>query len=403
MTPSISASSSWSATPRRSRWHWLAVVALALAGCTTPNGPAGTAGSRNGQAGSHTAGSKTGQSGAQGQRVVPQLTPEEQVLRYLPAGTRDARGWAKEIATAFKAQKLTLDADNICAVLAVAEQESGLHGDPVVPGLPTIAWDEIDRRAKKMMIPPMLVHAALLVKSPNGQSYSERLDHVRTERDLSEIFDDMIGMVPMGQKLFGRLNPVHTAGPMQVSIAFAEAHRDGYPYPVPTTIRNEVFTRRGGLYFGTYHLLNYPVGYSRPLYRFADFNAGWYASRNAAFQAAINRVTGARLDLDGDLIQYGSDEASATERALQGIAGKLDLDDGDIRDALKKGQTRELENTTLYRRLYALAEKRAGHSLPREMLPGIKLESPKITRQLTTAWFAQRVDGRHAQCLARGR
>jgi len=54
----------------------------------------------------------------------------------------------------------------------------------------------------------------------------------------------------------------------------------------------------------------------------------------------------------------------------------------------------------LYLQVYKLAEQKAGKKLPREMLPGIQLESPKITRNLTTAWFAQRVDDRRARCMA---
>jgi len=111
-------------------------------------------------------------------------------------------------------------------------------------------------------------------------------------------------MVPMGRQLFGNLNPVRTGGPMQVSIAFAEANARGYPYPVKESIRHEVFTRRGGIWFGTRHIFGYPADYPDTLYRFADFNAGWYASRNAAFQAAVSRVSGKPLALDGDLIRY---------------------------------------------------------------------------------------------------
>ncbi|MDI6936067.1 DUF1615 domain-containing protein, partial [Serratia sp. Se-PFBMAAmG] len=292
-------------------------------------------------------------------------------------------------------------ASNVCAVIAVTDQESNFSADAPVPGLPKIAWGEIDRRAAKVHVPAFLVRTALLIKSPTGQSYAARLDKVRSEKELSAIFDDFIDMVPMGQKLFGNLNPIHTGGPMQVSIEFAEAHAKGYPYSIDGSIRREVFTRRGGIYFGTMHLLGYPADYSQMLYRFADFNAGWYASRNAAFQAAVARASGIKLALDGDLIMYGSEQAGSTELAVRTLSKQLDMSNREIRRDLEKGDTESFSSSTLWKQTFILADKMAGKRLPREMLPGIKLESPKITRNLTTAWFAQRVNGRYQQCLTR--
>jgi hypothetical protein len=324
---------------------------------------------------------------------------ETVVKQKIPASVKDRNSWAKDLATTFKSQNIAPDEENICSVLAVAQQESNLVADPAVPNLNKIAWKEIDRRAEKMHIPVFLVHTALLIKSPNGKSYSERLDTVKTEGQLSAIFDDFIDMVPMGQKLFGNLNPVHTGGPMQVSIAFAEQHTSGYPWKMEGTVRQEVFTRRGGLWFGTYHLLNYPANYTQPIYRFADFNAGWYASRNAAFQSAVSKATSVKLALDGDLILYDTDKAGSTELAVRKLAGKLDMSESQIHRALQKGDSIDFEKTDLYQQVYAIAEKKAGKKLPREMLPGITLESPKITRNLTTAWFAKRVDERRAACM----
>ena len=335
---------------------------------------------------------------------APVLTPEQtqaRILRLLPAQVSDRPGWARDIQVAFSAQSLEPSQSNLCAVLAVTEQESTFKVDPTVPGLGRIAREEIDRRAAKVHVPALLVSAALQVRGADGQSYSQRLAKARSEKELSAIFDDFIGMVPLGKTLFGGFNPVHTGGPMQVSIEFAQQQAQGYPYPVQDSIRHEVFSRRGGLYFGIAHLLGYPVDYPQPLYRFADFNAGWYASRNAAFQAAVSRLSGIKLALDGDLIRYDSLLPGSTELAVRTLGKQLGLRNPQIRAQLEKGDSQAFAQTELYRQVFALADRAAGRPVPRQQLPGIELKSPKITRQLTTAWFAKRVDERYQRCLQR--
>ncbi|EPJ85072.1 hypothetical protein CFII64_12843 [Pseudomonas sp. CFII64] len=340
--------------------------------------------------------------GTQRSQEGPELTPGQirtQILRLMPAKVPDREGWAADIQAAFTAQDIAPTTQNLCSVLAVAEQESTFQVDPPVPGLGKIARNEIDRRAARLHIPGVLIRTALQIRSPDGKSYAARLDAARTEKQLSAIFDDFIGMVPMGQTLFGNFNPVHTGGPMQVSIAFAEKQAKNYPYPVSGTIRQEVFSRRGGMYFGIAHLLGYPANYPAPLYRFADFNAGWYASRNAAFQSAVSQATGIKLALDGDLIRYDSTSPGSTELAIRALSKRLDMNNSAIFSQLKQGDTLEFEDTQLYERVFSLAEAAAGKSLPRAILPGITLQSPKITRNLTTAWFAQRVDDRRERCM----
>lgn len=324
---------------------------------------------------------------------------KSRIVRFLPRQVPDKQGWANDVVTALTTQGVTVNDHNVCSVLAVAEQEATYQADPVVPGLGKIAWKEINSRAAKLLIPEFMVRAALSINSPTGKSYAERIDKLRTEREMSEIFEDMISMLPMGKTLFGNLNPVHTGGPMQVSIAFAEANARGYPYPIKDSIRHEVFTRRGGIWFGTKHIFGYPADYPDTLYRFADFNAGWYASRNAAFQAAVSRLSGKTLALDGDLIRYDSDLPGNTELAVYTLANRVNMSKQAIHQSLRKGDTAEFAETDLYHRIFTLADKQAGKRLPRAILPGIQLKSPKITRNLTTAWFAKRVDDREQRCV----
>jgi hypothetical protein len=168
---------------------------------------------------------------------------------------------------------------------------------------------------------------------------------------------------------------------------------------VKTSIADEVFTRRGSLYFGTAHLLAYRAPYDEYLYRFADFNAGQYASRNAAFQSAVSSASGIALAPDGALLPHDADAAGSTELALRALGKRLNMGDGAIHDALEKGKSADFETTELYQRVFALAAQTQGRSLPRALLPRIELHGPKIARKLTTEWYAHRVEQRFKRCL----
>ncbi len=91
----------------------------------------------------------------------------------------------------------------------------------------------------------------------------------------------------------------------------------------------------------------------------------------------------------------------ATETAVRVLAPRLGLGNDAVRRDLEQGMSSAFDQTTLYVRLFALADRTAGRSVPRAVLPDIELHSPKITRKLTTEWFARRVDERQRACLHR--
>jgi len=318
----------------------------------------------------------------------------------LPATVADKSGWADDLYSAFSAQQIAPTKENVCAVVAVITQESNFHVNPVVPGMSAIAWKEIHTRADHTLLPWLVVKAALDVKSPTGRTYSDRIDHARTEKDLSDIYEDFIGSVPLGHTLFENHNPIRTRGPMQVNIAFLKqtSAARSYPYPVKTSLADELFTRRGSVYFGVAHLLGYRAPYPRYLYRFADFNAGQYASRNAAFQSAVATASGKSLTPDGALLPANGDLGS-TESAVRSLGDRLNVSENDIHAALEEGRSPDFEQTNVYKRVFALAERTLKRAAPQAVVPKIKLQGPKISRNLTTDWYAHRVDGRFQQCL----
>ncbi len=322
--------------------------------------------------------------------------------KLLPASVRDKAGWSQEIVGAFTGLHLPYRADLLCAAMAVIEQESTWQADPVVPGLGEMVWKKIAEKAGGV-IPVAALKVAFLKPSATGESYTSRIDRLRTEKEMNALFEDMVADarrlgLPVNMK-----NPIRTGGPMQVSVEFAEEHvrAKGYPYPRKGSWRDEVFSRRGGLYFGIANLLDFPADYPDMRYRFADFNAGRYSSRNAAFQAAVSRLSGMKLALDGDLLIYRdgapSSSTSSTQLALERLEGRLGMSRAEVSRDLRLEKTPAFSQSALYQKVFALA---GGHAA-RAVMPQIQLVSPKITRKLTTEWFADRVDGRYKACLAR--
>jgi len=359
------------------------MLAAVLAGCATSDGDAG-------------------------RPAVKAEDARALITRLIPSSVADRGGWAADVYSAFVVQDIAPTPENVCAVLAITEQESTFRADPPVAGLAGIAWKEIDKQADQAGVPKFAVRTALRVTSPDGRTYSDRIDAVKTERELSEIFEDFIDMVPLGKRFLASRNPVRTGGPMQVSVGFAEEHTKAnrYPYPVKGTIRHEVFTRRGGMYFGIAHLFGYQAPYAAPIYRFADFNAGRYSSRNAAFQNALTIASGVPLVLDGDLLPPGATSETppgSTELAALTLTKRFDISAAAIRRDLERGTEPAFERSRIYERVFARAEQMQSRPVPRAVIPTITLKSPKITRTLTTEWFAKRVDERYQRCLIRAR
>ena len=99
--------------------------------------------------------------------------------------------------------------------------------------------------------------------------------------------------------------------------------------------------------------------------------------RDAAFSAVF------------EYFQYVDDTFSTYKDASEIM--RLNRHELELEDASEDLQT-----------IFALADQTAHAPQPRALLPRIALESPKITRKLTTEWFANRVEQRYRACLNKG-
>jgi len=359
-------------------------------------------------------------------RPPPPLGPV-QVGAAFPDGVADPGGWAKDLLAAFYDAGLVPDATRVCGVVAVLQQESGFQADPPVANLGVLVRTRLNEEAERYGPLGPAAMGRLLADRATGdrRTFDERIRRLRTERELDLLFRDMLeaerrehpAMVATANLLDtlfrGRrledLNPVTTAGSMQVSVRWSIEYARGRGWPDDEeTVRDALYTRAGGLRFGVPRLWGYPLTDTDVLYRFADYNAGQYAARNAAVQRALAQLTGVRLAVDGDLLAYGPDgrptaEDSETLGAFRVFRERFvpTFPEGRLRGDLEKGKEQGFEETPSYLALRRVYREQIGAPMATAAVPELELKSPKLRRGYSTAAYARNVLRHHRACLQR--
>lgn len=357
---------------------------------------------------------------------LPPRVTVEQAVQLVPPGKKEREGWAEDVLAALEAHRQYPSAEAVCSVLAVIEQESGFEANPAVPGLSRIVREKLDAYADKLgPLGPPAVKGLLEGKAPGySQNFEQRLAQVKTERDLDRIFRELLEYYEseypktyfaaqvasslVKSTRLEDLNPITTAGSMQVSVRFAEELAGGDERALQR-VREELYTRSGGVYYGTARLLGYEAHYSEPLYRFADYNAGYYASRNAAVQSQVSRLTGIKLVTDGDLLAYDKqgepvDQDSNSLKAVLAFRERYvpeDVSERRVRKDVEKEKELAFEETDTWSAIKRVYQEQTGETPNYEQLPAVTIRSPKMSGDKSTAWFAQSVNKRYKKCMDR--
>ena len=357
-----------------------------------------------------------------------EITDAGMVSAFPASRVKDRAGWATDTLAVLRQHQIPTTHLNACSVVAVVEQESGYDPTPAVPGIGDMIDTWIEQKQAEMgKLQGVLLDAglkAMLSRTPEGQtaSYYDRLKAAKTERDVDLVYRELVAnqrarlpkplqRVEAAASSVGfsldDYNPISTAGCMQVKVDQAEAHAlsDGLDV---SGVRDSMYTRPGCLHYGVVRLLDWDASYDKAIYRFADFNAGLYTSRNAAFQEQIATITGAKLALDGDLLRYEhggrpSATPSQTLSALLGLVvqGSMTPTERRVRADLATEKSRGLEQTETWAAVRALYEQKTGKKPVYARIPDVQLDSIKLAGDKSTSWFANNVAIRYDACIAR--
>ena len=356
----------------------------------------------------------------------------DQIKQLLPPRINERSAWAKDIFDITEQLDIPQTKENICSIVAVADQESNFVADPQVAGLGEKAVKEVEDRLDEKFKDKLgdaiggtlagYFQEVLKNQPSPDNNYLSQMRRVKTERQLDELYREIFSYMSkhyhvsaltgaaklVGQDFAEKLNPVTTLGSMQVHIGYAKEHKRQSGNIA--ALRSDLYSRYGGLYYGIHRLMMYPADYNKAIYRFADYNSGMYSSRNAAFQSMLNALTNTKLDLDGDLLLYTKDGSirstiSQSERELISVfaANNILVTPRQIRTDLKKEKTKSFEDTATYRAVAKLYKEKTGKEPIYAIMPEVVISGPKLSRDYNTNWFATRVNGRYQSCMQRAK
>ena len=361
----------------------------------------------------------------------PQLKAE-QISRVIPSRVQQRDSWAQDIYNITEQLGIPQNKENVCTIVAVVDQESNFVADPKVAGLGEKAVKEVQDRLEEKFTDKLGEKIGGTVAgyfqdvlknqpSPND-NYLSRMRKVQTERELDELYREIFNYMAkhyhvsaltgaaklVGQDIGEKMNPITTLGSMQVHIGYAKEHKRQSGNVA--SLRTDLYSQEGGLYYGIHRLMMYPAHYDKPIYRFADYNSGRYSSRNAAVQMMVNTLSETQLSLDGDLLLYDKDgdvrlTKSQTEQELIHVfaAAHVLLTPRQIRQDLKKEKEQNFEKTETYNTLIKLYSEKTGKQPPYAIMPEVVISGPKLSRDYNTNWFATRVNGRYQTCMQRAK
>ena len=314
--------------------------------------------------------------------------------------------WARAIKESLEELGQPVDKEHVSAVVAVISQVSAFSISPKNSRMAGILRKKIEA-AESNEVLRLLIETRLDQTASNGQTFRDNIDSIRSELDFEKWYDEFTS-ASVTKPILLVLNKdasdlITTAGSMQVSVKFAEEYPKKPSNAGGGSVRDMLYTCKGGVFYGAAYLLDFRHNYDDWKYVFADFNAGHYSSRNAGFQKMLGRLTRRQVETDGDLMNYENGDIAPSVTYVTFInflkKKEIEFDEKQVMKDFSKEKSYEFEETWSYKTLTELYKKRHGRPIY-AVLPDISLNSPKfVSKNLSTKWFANRVKDRYNHCM----